>query len=210
MQVLAVVELQAPMSGAAKGVCLFLHRVEHRREVAGRGIDDLQYLGGCGLLLQGLARLSDEPRVLHRNDRLVGEILQQRDLLLGKWPYLLTKHVNDAPRLVVFEQRHHKRGSSTGKVNHCAAVRVAGSIDIAGHQIFTVYDPLLLDRLCWPSSRRIDPWLVPHELSVCWRNISQRHMAEATPIVGCQDAECTLTEARCLFQESRGYPGELG
>jgi len=31
--------------------CLFEHRVEHRGEVAGRGIDDLQYLGGRGLLL---------------------------------------------------------------------------------------------------------------------------------------------------------------
>jgi len=33
------------------------HRIEHRCEVAGRGIDDLQYLGGCGLPLQGLIAL---------------------------------------------------------------------------------------------------------------------------------------------------------
>src|SRR5207248_11471866 len=67
MQVLAVVELQAPMSGAAKGVCLFQHRVENRREIAGRGIDDLQYLGRRSLLVQRLARLGYEPRVLHRD-----------------------------------------------------------------------------------------------------------------------------------------------
>jgi len=54
---------------------LFQHRVEHRAEITGRGIDDLQYLGGRGLLLQGLARLGNEPRVLHRNHRLRGEIL---------------------------------------------------------------------------------------------------------------------------------------
>src|SRR5262244_1274886 len=117
-----------------------------------------------------------------------------------KRPHLLTKHVNDAPRLIVFEQRRYKRGSSTGKVNYRAAVRVAGSIDIAGHKIFTVYDPLLLDRLCGPGCRRIDPWLVPHELSVGCRNISQRRMAEATAIVGCQNAECRFTEARGFFQ----------
>ena len=65
------------------------HRVEHRGEVAGRGIDDLQYLGGRGLLLQRLARLGQEPRVLHCNDRLRREVLQQRDLLVGERPHLL-------------------------------------------------------------------------------------------------------------------------
>jgi hypothetical protein len=33
------------------------HGVEHRREIAGRGIDDLQYLGGGGLLLERLVTL---------------------------------------------------------------------------------------------------------------------------------------------------------
>ena len=68
---------------------LLQHRVEHRREVAGRAIDDLQYLGGRGLLLQRLARLGDQPRILHRDHRLRGEILQQRDLLVGERPDLL-------------------------------------------------------------------------------------------------------------------------
>src|SRR5215470_932456 len=44
---------------------LFEHGIEHRGEVAGRGVDDLQHLGGCGLLCQGLARLGQQPRVLH-------------------------------------------------------------------------------------------------------------------------------------------------
>ena len=41
-----------PKRGLAQAHRLFEHRVEHRREVAGRGIDDLQHLGGRGLLLQ--------------------------------------------------------------------------------------------------------------------------------------------------------------
>ena len=36
---------------------LFEHRVKHRLEMAGRGIDDLQYLGGCGLLSERLVPL---------------------------------------------------------------------------------------------------------------------------------------------------------
>ena len=64
---------------------LFEHRVEHWCEIAGRGIDDLQYLSGRGLLLQRLARLGQEPRIFHRYHRLRGEILQQRNLLVGEW-----------------------------------------------------------------------------------------------------------------------------
>jgi hypothetical protein len=31
-------------------VRLFQHRIEHRREIAGRAVDDSQHLGGRGLL----------------------------------------------------------------------------------------------------------------------------------------------------------------
>ena len=36
-----------------------------------------------------LARLGDQPRVLHRDYRLRGEVLQQRDLFVGERPHLL-------------------------------------------------------------------------------------------------------------------------
>src|SRR5271169_4717368 len=36
--------------------CLREHRIEYRREVAGRRIDDLQHLGGGGLLVERLAQ----------------------------------------------------------------------------------------------------------------------------------------------------------
>ena len=89
MEMLAVVEYKLPKAAPQSRVRLFQHRVEHRREIAGRGIDDLQHLGGRGLLLQCLARLGDQPRVLHRDHRLRREVLQQRDLLVGERPDLL-------------------------------------------------------------------------------------------------------------------------
>ena len=49
-----------------------------------------EYLGGRGLLLQRLAGLGDQPRVLDRDDRLCGEVLHQRDLFVGEPPHLLT------------------------------------------------------------------------------------------------------------------------
>ena len=50
-----------------------------------------KHLGGRGLLLQSLAGLGDEPRVFHCDDCLRGEILQQRDLLVGERAHLATE-----------------------------------------------------------------------------------------------------------------------
>ena len=72
-----------PLWTVAQPDRLFQHRVEYRGEIAGRGIDDAQDLGSGGLLLQGLARLGQQPRVLHRDHRLSREIFQKRDLFSG-------------------------------------------------------------------------------------------------------------------------------
>ena len=37
---------------------LFQHRVEHRGKLAGRGVDDLQDFGGCGVLLTRFGKFS--------------------------------------------------------------------------------------------------------------------------------------------------------
>src|SRR5215472_10060569 len=86
--------LAVPGSENAKGCftqlrCLLQYRIEHWRNTPRRGIDDLQHFGGRSLLLQGFARLRQQPRVLHCNDRLDRKVLQQRDLLVGERPDLL-------------------------------------------------------------------------------------------------------------------------
>src|SRR6516164_9679476 len=49
-----------------------------------RAVDDSQHLGGRGLLLQGLARLGQQPHILHCNHCLRREVFEQCDLLFGK------------------------------------------------------------------------------------------------------------------------------
>jgi hypothetical protein len=51
---LAVIERQRAEGRLTQPQCLFEYRLEHRRKVAGRGIDDLQDLGGRGLLIERL------------------------------------------------------------------------------------------------------------------------------------------------------------
>jgi len=57
MVTLAVVRPENAKSSLAETGRLFEHRVEHRREIAGRGIDDLQYLCGRSLLFERLVTL---------------------------------------------------------------------------------------------------------------------------------------------------------
>ena len=64
------------MIGTAEGVRLFQYRVEQWGEVTGGAVDDLQDLRSRGLLLERVAGLGDQPRALHRDHSLRGEILQ--------------------------------------------------------------------------------------------------------------------------------------
>ena len=62
----AVIGRQGAHLCAAKAVRLFQYCVEHRGEIAGRGIDDLEDFGRRRLLLARLAQFGGQPR-----DRLV-------------------------------------------------------------------------------------------------------------------------------------------
>src|SRR5262245_13630618 len=66
----------------------FQHRIEYRGEITGRGIDGAQHLSSRGLLLQCLACLGNQSRILHCNHRLCGKVLEHRDLLVGERTHL--------------------------------------------------------------------------------------------------------------------------
>src|SRR5215472_1377710 len=126
---------------AAQAVRLLQYRVEHRREVAGRGVDDLQYLRSCGLLLQGFARLGDQPRVLHRNDRLRREVLEQSDLLVGKWPDRAPIDPYRTERRAVLAQWNDQKRTDAPEIGGGARQRLARAIAVAFSHIGDVADP---------------------------------------------------------------------
>ena len=63
--------LSASQSRAAE----FDESLQHRLQIEGRPADDLEHVGGGGLLLQGFAQFVEQPRVLDGDDGLSGEIL---------------------------------------------------------------------------------------------------------------------------------------
>src|SRR6516164_9972845 len=87
--------------------------LEHRLNIEGGPADHLEHLASRGLiferLLEGVgtaAQFAQEPRVLHRDDRLGGEVFEQRDLFVGKQPNLLAASDNQSEEAVVFPQRY--------------------------------------------------------------------------------------------------------
>src|SRR5215469_14901727 len=80
---LTVIDVQTSDFCAAEPVCFFQYRVEDGCKLTGRAVDNLQYLGGRGLLLQCLARFGQEPGVLDSDRGLAGEARNQRQLLFG-------------------------------------------------------------------------------------------------------------------------------
>src|SRR5262249_32377175 len=72
-----------------KAASRFNKRLQHRFEIEGRAADDLEYVGGGGLLLEGLAQLLrarlhllEQSRVLDCDHRLIGKRLEQSYLLI--------------------------------------------------------------------------------------------------------------------------------
>ena len=53
----------------------FDQRIEHGLQIERRAADDLEHVGGGGLLLQRFAQLVEQPRVLDGDDGLGGEVL---------------------------------------------------------------------------------------------------------------------------------------
>src|SRR5215469_13371230 len=76
--------------------------IEYRLDVGRRAGDHSQHFAGRGLLLQRLARLVDEPRILHRDYRLGSEILEQRNFLVGEWLGFASSYRDRPEQRIVF------------------------------------------------------------------------------------------------------------
>src|SRR5262245_13944937 len=78
-------------------------RVEHSLQVEGRAADDLEHIGGSGLLLQRFAQLVEKPCVLDGDHGLRGEVSDQLDLLVGEGANLLAIDFDGPDQLVILQ-----------------------------------------------------------------------------------------------------------
>jgi hypothetical protein len=178
----------------AQARCLFQHRLEHRREVAGRAVDDLQYLGGRRLLFQRLARLGNQPRVFHRDHCLRGKVLQQRDLLVGKRPHLLANGDNLTEKNVILAERDKEQGTAAkfDSIPHffrMIKLRQVGDMDEAGS---------IQQGRHWVLRAGAEP--VSQTVGDRFRQTTHRDGAKLFPVVSVKGAVDKATQRHRLFQ----------
>jgi len=104
--------------GAAKPGGRFGYCVQHRLHIGGRAANDAEHIAGRGLVFErffevartGL-QFAEQPRILDRDDRLVGEGAHQLDLTLGVWFHPLPLEINRAEHRPLAQKRHSKGGA---------------------------------------------------------------------------------------------------
>src|SRR5690349_20834999 len=104
--------------GLADAHRVLQHRAEDRLQFAGRAANHTEDLGCRRLLLQGLAELArarlhlfEQPRVLNRDHRLVGESGEQIDLILGERFDLRTRQEQSTDRSTLPQQGNSQDGT---------------------------------------------------------------------------------------------------
>jgi hypothetical protein len=90
--------------------------------IGSRAADDVEHVAGRGLVFERFfevarARLqfAEQPRILHRDDRLVGKGPHQFDLPLGKRLHSIPREINRAEHGPLAQQRHPEHGTSSGR-----------------------------------------------------------------------------------------------
>ena len=80
--------------------------VEHGLQIEGRAANDLEHVGSRGLLLERLAQLIQEARVLDSDDGLSREVRDQFNVLFGERLRLLPIDDDIADQLALFQHRN--------------------------------------------------------------------------------------------------------
>src|SRR5262245_59497205 len=96
--------------GLAQARRRFHQRLKHSLEIECRPADDLQHVGGRGLLLERFAQLVEQTCVLYRDHGLRSKVLDQVDLLIGKGTYLLAGENDCSDQFIVLEHWDRKDG----------------------------------------------------------------------------------------------------
>src|SRR5262249_12468492 len=139
-------------------------------QLAWRTADDTEDLGSRRLLLQRLPQLVEQARVLDGDDGLRCEILNQLNLLVGKWADLLTVDVDCANQFIIFEHWHAKNGANTPAFDSRHEHRIMFCIPALCPSIFD------LRYLLRPRHTRKDRFrtrpnrFAPNDGSVIWRH----------------------------------------
>src|SRR6266487_3337759 len=135
----------------------FGKRIEHSLQVERRAADDLEDLGGRGLLLQRFTQLAatrlyfvEQAHILDGDHRLVSKRRHQLDLLARKWSRRISCHGHNADAAPFSQQRHAKHYTPTTEF-----LRFEIGVFGIGQCVRNMYH---CGRLCDSSGERVSAW----------------------------------------------------
>jgi hypothetical protein len=99
-------QIDADQGARKKPLAALRYLVEDGSRVRDRTADHAEHFGRGLLLIERFLRLVEEPHVLDRDRRLVGERPQQGDLLLGERPHVHPAQRDRAEGLALAHQGH--------------------------------------------------------------------------------------------------------
>jgi hypothetical protein len=97
--------------------------LQHRPQIEGRATDDLEHVGGGGLLLQRFTQFAEQARILDGDHGLVSEGLDQLNLLIRKRLYFKSAEHDCANGFALSQQRSGQYRSVAKAKRHLATVR---------------------------------------------------------------------------------------
>ena len=171
--------------------------------------DDAQHLRCRRLLLQrfaeivgALAQFVEQPRILDGDDGLGGEVLHQRDLLVGERPDLLAVDDNGADELIIFEHGYYEFGPRAGGIGKCYDEAIAVEVALVKPKIGNMDDLFAFNDAVERGAGVLA--YVDHRLPAIMVRIVRvamnRHRAQAISLAQEQIAQLRFTNARRILQ----------
>src|SRR5262245_24741885 len=157
--------------GLAQSCRRFGQSVEHGLQIERGAADDLEHVGGRGLLLQGFAQLVKQAGVLDSDDGLRGKVSDQLDLLIAERSDLLAINDDGAYKLVSLKHGNAKEGSATGDLDGGDAQRITFGIGRFGSEVRNVNDLLSIEDSAKASLWAGPYWSMIPQLAIGLRNI---------------------------------------
>src|SRR6516162_10519053 len=192
------------------------HGLQYGLQVKGRPADHLEHIAGRRLIFERLLQIAraltqfgDQPRILHGDDRLSCEILQQRDLLIGKRPNLLAVQDDEAENGVVPTERCDERRAGAAQVDEAAPVQVACPIWLLILQVEHVHNRLPAENSGAERSRSGRRSVSFAELRKVVRHTSDGGGEPALSIVGPELPESHLAQPHGLVEHGVEYRREI-
>src|SRR5262245_45702139 len=180
-------------------------RLQNRCQIERRAADDLEHVGGGGLLLQRLAQLVEEPRVLDGDDRLRGEILNQFDLLVGEGANFLMKDCDSSNQVIILEHRHNNAGPNATKLDGVDDRWIALGIRLCRCNVGGLDRLLGSDQLAQGGTRGGTDRTASACLGKCPRHIVAGDDAQCPAFMEIEAAELGLANAYRVCQHRLKY-----